>query len=59
MATVVYHAGAGYMVFGQHQALGMEVLGAYADHMLKIGGTLAAGIGVKAVLKGDAPSASN
>lgn len=59
MVTTVYHAGAGYMVFGQHQPLGMDVLGAYANHMILIGGTLAGGIGAKSLMKGDAPPAPN
>jgi hypothetical protein len=58
MVATVYHAGAGYMVFGQHQTITMDVLGGYAQHMLTIGGTMAGGIGAKALLKGDAPSAA-
>jgi hypothetical protein len=50
----VYHAAVGFMVFGQHSPIGIEMLGSYINHMTLLGGTTAGGIGAKSILKGDA-----
>jgi hypothetical protein len=54
-AGTIYHAAAGWMVFGQHAPVGMEMLGQYIQHMSIFGGTLAGGVGAKSLMKGDAP----
>lgn len=53
-ATVLYHAGAAFAVAFQGLHLDFSMLGQYVQHMCALGGSMAAGIGVKSVLKGDA-----
>lgn len=55
-AGTFYHAGAGWMVLGQHAPIDMTVLGSYVQHMSTLAGVCAAGVGAKSILKADAPS---
>lgn len=55
-AGTFYHAGAAWMVFGQHTPLDMNILGAYIQHLSTLAATCAAGVGAKSILKADTPS---
>jgi hypothetical protein len=55
-AGTFYHAGAAWMVFGQHTPIDMALLGLYVQHMSTLAATCAASVGAKSILKADAPS---
>lgn len=56
-AGAIYHVAAAWMVFGQHAAIDIAVLGQYVDHMVKLVLTGGAAIGAKSILKADADQA--
>ena len=51
----LYHVAIVAGVYLEHLHLDMASLGQYIQHMMVLIGTMAAGIGAKSVLKGDAP----
>lgn len=53
-AVALYHAGVTFAVMFQGLHLDFSMLGQYVQHMCELGGSIAAGVGVKSVLKGDA-----
>lgn len=55
-AGIVYHCAFAWMIFGQHTAVDMPLLGAYIQHLSTLAATCAAGVGAKSILKADAPS---
>lgn len=52
--AIIYHAGAAWMVFGQHTSLDVAIMGQYVQHMCYLIGTSGLAIGAKSVMKGDA-----
>lgn len=51
---VMYHLTAAWMVFGQHAAIDMSLLGQYIHHMSELAGVSAVAIGAKSAMKADA-----